>query len=1101
MSLINRNSLLSLIFLLLPTVGFAQKPELSIQTGHAGPVVSITFSRDGRLLASGSVDNTIKLWDPATGNQLRALKGHDMTVTALAFSPDDRVLASGSADKTIKLWDFANARVTQTFVGHTLHVSSVAFSPDGKIIASGGADQNVKFWEVASGRELRTVLAGPNERMGMGINLAFSRDGKVLASAGEVVKFWDVDSGREVRTIVVNPGSGSLSETSIAFNYDGTVVATGGKSVKLWDVATGKALSTLPGEASELVFSDVRNTLAVCNLTEIKLWDISSGQELRTWEGARQGIEALAFSADGRFLASGNADHTVTLWDPSRGQEIIVLRGQVGAITTLALSADGKVLANGIFGGIGRHDTLKIWDPVTGQLARSLTGRHYAAHSIALNHAGDKLVSGSSGNSVGLWDVSRAEPLRKFAETVDRTFVPDHVALSSDGRLLAAGGRNDMIKIWEVDSGRQLLTLKGHKRGIWDLAFSPNGEILASCAQDTTIKLWSVATGQELRTLKSHVGGVGALAFSPDGKRLASGSHDKTTLMWDVASGNLEDAFVGHSGWVNTVAFSRDGRRLASGSEDGAIRVWDIATRRPLQTLTGHTDRINSITFSADGKLLISGSNDASMKLWDVMAGKELASLVSLNQQDWLVVTPDGLFDGSPTAWNQILWRFSANLFDVKPVELFFNEYYYPGLLAELYEGKRPIAPQNIALKDRRQPVLSLALASPQSAGAEINSRQITMKIEVGPALAGAQDVRLFRNGSLVKAWRGDVLKAGRQAILQVQIPIVAGTNRLTAYAFNRDNVKSADATLTITGANSLKRSGTLYILAFAVNKYANSQFDLRYAVADATDFAAELQRQQTGLGRFERTEVIALHDAQATKANILRALSDLATRAKPEDAVVVYYAGHGTAQQNQFYLIPHDLGYQGERNRLNAATLTSVLAHSISDRELERAFENVDAGQFLLVIDACNSGQALEAEEKRRGPMNSKGLAQLAYEKGIYILTAAQSYQAALEQSDLKHGLLTYALVEEGLKKGAADVEPRDGLVLVREWFNYVTRRVPEMQQARMQQARQDGRQLAYVEGEENDEASKRNIQRPRIFYRRELEAQPFIVAKTEQN
>jgi uncharacterized caspase-like protein len=612
--------------------------------------------------------------------------------------------------------------------------------------------------------------------------------------------------------------------------------------------------------------------------------------------------------------------------------------------------------------------------------------------------------------------------------------------------------------------------------------------------------LWSVATGQELKTLKSHVGGVGSVTFSPDGRRLASGSHDKMTLLWDVSTGNLEDAFVGHAGWVNTVAFSRDGRKLASASEDGVIRVWDIATQRPLQTLTGHSDRINSITFSADDKLLISGSNDTSIKLWDLVAGKELASLVALNQQDWLVVTPDGLFDGSPTAWNQILWRFSANLFDVKPVELFFNEYYYPGLLAELYAGKRPVAPQNIAQKDRRQPVLTLALAN-QSAGAEISSRLVNVKIEVGPAAAGAQDVRLFRNGALVKAWRGDVLKGQRQATLQVQLPIVAGANRLTAYAFNRDNVKSADATLTITGASNLKRSGMLYILAFAVNKYANPQFDLRYAVADATDFAAELERQETRLGRFERTEIISLHDAQATKASILRALTELAARVKPEDAVVVYYAGHGTAQQNQFFLIPHDLGYQGARNRLNAASLTTVLAHSISDRELERAFESVDAGQFLLVIDACNSGQALEAEEKRRGPMNSKGLAQLAYEKGIYILTAAQSYQAALEQSDLKHGLLTYALVEEGLKQGAADTEPRDGFVLVREWFSYVTRRVPEMQEARMRQASQGGRQLAYVEGEENSEAAKRNVQRPRIFYRRELEAQPFIIAKTEPN
>jgi uncharacterized caspase-like protein len=488
------------------------------------------------------------------------------------------------------------------------------------------------------------------------------------------------------------------------------------------------------------------------------------------------------------------------------------------------------------------------------------------------------------------------------------------------------------------------------------------------------------------------------------------------------------------------------------------------------------------------------------MKLWDVMAGRELASLFSLDQQDWLVLTPDGLFDGSPAAWNQILWRFSSNLFDVAPVELFFNDYYYPGLLADLYAGKRPVAPQNITQKDRRQPILKVAVNEAQVAAAQIRSRTIGVKVEVSQAPAGAQDVRLFRNGALVKAWRGDVLKGQSRVVLEAQIPIVAGPNLFTAYGFNRDNVKSADATFLVTGNESLRQPGTLYILAIAVNKYANSQFDLRYAVADATDFAGELQRQETQIKKYQTTEIISLQDAKATKPNILAALTSLATRVKPEDAVVVFYAGHGTAQQNQFYLIPHDLGYAGARNQIDATALQTILARSISDRELERVFEGIDVGQFLLVIDACNSGQALEAAEKRRGPMNSRGLAQLAYEKGMYVLTAAQSYQAAMEAAKLGHGYLTYALVEEGLKTSAADIQPTDGQVSLKEWLDYATQRVPQMQEEKLKEAQ--GRQLeqvvAFVPGDEKTDPAKRNLQRPRVFYRRELGVEPFIVART---
>lgn len=1089
--------LVTLILLFSPSAATPQKPELNVQTGHAAPIVSLAFSSDGRILASGSVDGTIKLWDPATGNQLRALKGHDGTVSSLAFSPDDMWLASGRPDYTIKLWHVVSGREAQTFAGHTLHVSSVAFSPDGKMLASGSGDQTVKLWDVATGRELRTLLAAPNPKPGTGINVAFSRDGKTLASAGEVVKLWDVKSGNELRTI--NTESDPTPEKPVAFSYDGKLLATGGKSVKLWEVETGRALRTLPGGADELAFSPDRQTLAGSQRTEITLWNINSGQEVQTWKGPRLGVEVVAFHPNGRVLASGNADHTVTLWDPAKGEAQKVLEGHAAPVTSVALSSDGKVLANGIRGRLFSKDNVKIWDPTTGQLVRSLAGQSNHAYSIALTADGSRLVSGSSGWGVGVWNVPRAEPLRRIVAATDSQFVPDRVALSADGRLVAAGGRNDTIKLWDVDTSRELFTLKGHKKGVRAIAFSPGGDVVASGARDADIKLWSAANGQELATLVGHSGGVFAVAFSPDGKKLATGSQDRMIFLWDIASGSLEEGFVGHSASVDAVAFSRDGQKLASGSEDGMVRIWDVATKRPLHTLMGHVDSVNSVTFTADSKLLISGSHDTSMKLWDVATGKELASLLALGHQDWLVLTPDGLFDGSPAAWNQILWRFSANLFDVAPVELFFNEYYHPGLLADLYAGNRPLAPQNISQKDRRQPNVKLALANEQSAASEISSRTVTVKIEVGPALAGAQDVRLFRNGALVKAWRGDVLKGQSSVTLQAEIPVVAGNNRLTAYAFNRDNVKSADATLLVTGANSLKRPATLYILAIAINKYANPQFDLRYAVADATDFAAEMQHQESKLKNYEHTEIIPLHDAQATKANILQALSSLAARVKPEDAVVVYYAGHGTAQQNQFYLIPHDLAYRGKRNEIDAAGLKAVLNHSISDRELERAFEGMDAGRFLLVIDACNSGQALEAEEKRRGPMNSRGLAQLAYEKGMYVLTAAQSYQAAMEAAKLGHGYLTYALVEEGLKTSAADIQPKDGQILLKEWLDYATQRVPQMQAEKMKDSR--GRQLeqivAFVPGEEKTDPAKRNLQRPRVFYRRELEAEPFIVAR----
>jgi uncharacterized caspase-like protein len=459
-------------------------------------------------------------------------------------------------------------------------------------------------------------------------------------------------------------------------------------------------------------------------------------------------------------------------------------------------------------------------------------------------------------------------------------------------------------------------------------------------------------------------------------------------------------------------------------------------------------------------------------------------------------------------------------------VEAYFNEYYYPGLLADVLSGKKVSAVRDIQQLDRRQPELKLTVASDQALPENgTTTRSLAVKLEISEAPSdkdhasgsGARDVRLFRNGSLVNVWRGDVLKGGSQAFLETKVSMIAGENRLTAYAFNHDNIKSADAALLVKGADELRREGTAYVIAIGVNQYSNPEFNLKYAVPDAQAFGAEFQRAQSGLGRFAKTEVINLLNETATKANLLRALTRLAGResapladgdplekirpAQPEDVVVIYFSGHGTIDQSRFYLIPYDLGYRGGRDELgrDENALRALCQHSLSDVELEQAFEKIDADNLLLVIDACHSGQALESEEKRRGPINSRGLAQLAYEKGMYILTASQSYQVAVGSKQLGHGYLTYALVEEGLKTSKADQSPTDGQVLIREWLDYTTQRVPDMQN----DGAKEIRDLVQPEAATSKKTAQgpldqlREVQRPRVFYRRELEAQPLIIVR----
>ncbi len=282
-------------------------------TAHGGGVNSVVFSPDGRQLASASDDDLVKIWEMATGSEIRSLAGHRDQVHSVAYSPDGRWLASGSRDKTIRLWDAASGREVKTLAGRLGYVYALAFSPDGRRLATASREKTVGIWDVGTGSEDQT-LAGHSERVKA---VAFSSDGRWLASGGDdmTVLVWDLASGQS-RTL----GAHTDFVRAVAFSPDGQLLASGSQdgTAKIWQVAAGREVRTLKGHRSwvtSVAFSpDGRWLASGSDDTTVKIWEVSTGREVQTLRGQNANVESVAFSPDGRWLACGSLPHTITLW-------------------------------------------------------------------------------------------------------------------------------------------------------------------------------------------------------------------------------------------------------------------------------------------------------------------------------------------------------------------------------------------------------------------------------------------------------------------------------------------------------------------------------------------------------------------------------------------------------------------------------------------------------------------------------------------------------------------------------------------------------------------------------------------------------------------
>jgi WD40 repeat protein len=1073
--------------------------RLVVETGHSERIKTVCISPDGTLAITGGQDGTARIWSLESGRELVVLRGHQKELTAATFFPDGRMALTASIDGTVRLWDVRTGAEKQEFQNDS-ELEGAVISPSGEWFAAIDRKGSINIWR-QSGEPIPSIKTG----FWM-TSSAVSDDSRLIAVGGDAgqVRVYDVSTGQLVGKFVGH----KCEITALAFSHNGHFLISSSAphrevnekdfSLRLWDVTTRVEVHRFEdynGPVSGIAVVAESVVGITGSDYSIKMWDMSSGKIQRELHLTQDLLPTnMAINTSGSvFVVSTPPDPSSAFYvvDLTTGQTLRKIAGFGEATRSVALSDD--------YIAVGHSLRVSLWMKERGS-ERELKRLSTPTSGDSVDFCSTTQVLLTAGKSgADMWDPSMEKPIRHF-DSPGPNLGNDKVRFSKTCKYLAIANSGG-VNVHTSDESDSTINFPLDPQ---DISFSPDERSIAIAstatedtrAEDSGTCFWNISSGEKEKCLgDDYIDNVASI--SPDGKWAVTVGSNSLAKLREIETGREYPIRVMFDPKV--VSFSTNGQFILIAGSGGSAEVWRPRDQKAFGTLTGHASTVTEGSFSHDGKIIVTASTDGTVRLWNATTFVELCTIAELTDGHWVVTDKEGRFDTDAAGEiHGLHWAFPDNLLKTYSLDQYIQIYYEPRLLSRILAGEN--LPAVRAFTSINTVVPSVRIAEVKQEEGKIDRVQVRITVSCADSKdtdgshdqlpCEAEDVRLFRDGQLVRKAtihvRTPVTQTTKQeeevVFRDVKIPVGKTAVDFSAYALNTDHVKS-DTDHNNFSIPLVKHPGHEYHVYLITIGVARSGDELIYPSEDARFIQEVLGRKLGSLwytvvriplihGRPDEDKIADVPEILPTKQNIRTIFNMLAGEeiepgldsdipesirnqikpAGPDDTVIITFSGHGSADTaGNFYLFPYVPSQTSDE---------MPIEDRVSTDELASWLQEIDSGNLIMILDTCQAA-ALPGREFKAAPLGNRGIGQLAYDKGMLVLAGTQSDNVAKESGLYRHGLLTYALVQEGLIEERARTET--GLTL-REWLQFGENRVPGL----------------YLESISQDH---RRLQRPYLF------------------